>query len=596
MVIKHKEKILLTLVCALTLMIIGWYQFQTVHEKIASLLKTQSHTVSTVLDSDFNYIEAQMEYLTNQISKDPHNSEFIYMLLSAYDTKHKVNNIVSWNMFTWIDSEWNIIVDGQKGIFDKPRQIYRPYLDMTKAHPNSMHVGIPRYGAVSNRWLIPAGMGVTDKNDTYLGAVIFGFDISDLKHKMQTFVDNSKIEFYLIDKHTNDVIIPNIRKAQKDNYTITDYIPHFHDTRNDSSTFNILTKVPFYKTPLKSSNYTLVLRYNPDLLYAENISILLNTSLYVILMIVMYFALHIYKNRYFENFLEHITNSVRTALEENKFLKINESSNSCILINSMIKKYLAEHNELQNLTSIHAEEVRKNQSVRLQNVNQLKTNKIIVNIREKEYRLFATAIENIDTQIEKLNRGSDLEEGLGKIKNNIDLMRFINSDKDYDKNINITKLVDELGSIVFPELMPNRKKFIVYGVTHTNKKFYSNELLISKMLIGVFNSVRECYSDSRIVVRTELEDHFLHINISFNNEDKSINDLLINENHVQPLSEIIHSDINHAKLILKTLHGKMKIRESKGKCDINLVLINESATINYNKSRSLLQYSPQETQ
>ncbi|MCH2037168.1 MAG: cache domain-containing protein [Rickettsiales bacterium] len=596
MIKSNKEKIILVLSSILVLLAISYWQYTKHRDQIVTLLETQSHTVSTILDSDFTYIEAQMEYLTNQIIKDPDDSQYIYTLLSAYDTKHKVNNIVSWNMFTWVDSDWNIIVDGEKGIFDTPTKIYRPYLDMTKIEPSVMHVGLPRYGAVSNRWLIPAGMGVNDADGNYNGAVIFGFDISDLNHKIQTFVDNSKIEFYLVDRRNDHVIIPNKHKKDQQKFVITDYIPNYYQSSKDVSLNSLFTEPPVHQVPLEKSSYNLVLRYNPDLLYANNISAILNISGYSLLVIFMYFLLNYYKNRYFERFIGHITTSVNSALEENKLVKINESTQSGILINSLLKKYLSLKNKLKELNLTHSEEVRKNQSARLQNVNQFKTNKIVKDIREKEYKLFTNALESMDRDIIAMQRGDNIDEHLDNIVKKMKLMRFSASDPECFKTINITKLIDELGSIVFPELIPDRKKFIVYGVTHTNKKFHSSELLVTKILVGLFNSIRECYQkDARIVVRTELEDHFLHVNISFEAE-KSIQDIFISENHVQSISELLHSDINHAKHIIKTLHGKLNITENKGKCNINLVLVNESAAINYNNARSILQYLPQKVQ
>ena len=199
--------LIILLVIIATLFLAFWFSHKIYNDYLKrnmSLLHSVEKKIERIIIDDFDYAQYQMEYIANQIQQKGSDKYFIRDLLGTFRVNTKVNVAISWNMFSWVNKNKFITIDGQEGILSNPRDISnRDYLPYTISHPEEMHIGSPVYGAVSKQWIIPAGMGVLNKKGDYIGSIVFGFDIGNLIYKLESVIGSEGINFAILNKEKN---------------------------------------------------------------------------------------------------------------------------------------------------------------------------------------------------------------------------------------------------------------------------------------------------------------------------------------------------------------------------------------------------------
>jgi signal transduction histidine kinase len=169
---------------------------------IETRLESQSDRLEQTLLGDISDVNYQMHLLSKQIIQKGSAPGQVYDLLKAYRTdNNKQNNIISWNMFSWVNDGLLLTVDGDAGIIESPKDMsVRDYIPKTISEPGRIHLGKPVYGAVTGHWQIPAGMGVKDNQGKYIGAIVFGFDIEGLKYKLNQAINTEGVNFTIFNR------------------------------------------------------------------------------------------------------------------------------------------------------------------------------------------------------------------------------------------------------------------------------------------------------------------------------------------------------------------------------------------------------------
>lgn len=161
------------------------------------LLNVSDRTRKTV-SYDIDYVKYQLFYASSQISTMSGNQHKIRKLLTTFLTNvnRQVDVALTWNAFSWIDNKGKITIDGTSGILTKPIDVSkRDYLRLTPNSYNKIIFGKPIYGALSQRYIIPAGIGTFSDKGRYIGTLVFGFDIEKIVHKVEKVIDNKNISF-----------------------------------------------------------------------------------------------------------------------------------------------------------------------------------------------------------------------------------------------------------------------------------------------------------------------------------------------------------------------------------------------------------------
>lgn len=192
------------IIIGITLMLSGYVVMHTIsHEKnrIVNILKSQAGRLERTLADSYDYTEHLMRYMGNQIARENEgkNLQGVSHLLHSFKENQTLNNLLSWSTFLWMDASMNVVAEGEHGVLSEPKAMNnREYIKLLKSHPHKLHLGQPVLGIVSQVWALPAGLGVTNAANQFIGAVITGFKISELMLRLEEALTYPGISFALI--------------------------------------------------------------------------------------------------------------------------------------------------------------------------------------------------------------------------------------------------------------------------------------------------------------------------------------------------------------------------------------------------------------
>jgi signal transduction histidine kinase len=101
-------------------------------------------------------------------------------------------------IFSWINKAQMITVSNNLGVLEIPIDVSdRDYVKKSIAEPWKVHIGRPIDGRLSNKWVLPLSLGITDKNGTYFGSVVVALDANTLSEDIGRTMKDSGIRFAL---------------------------------------------------------------------------------------------------------------------------------------------------------------------------------------------------------------------------------------------------------------------------------------------------------------------------------------------------------------------------------------------------------------
>ena len=155
----------------------------------------------TIFASD--YAEYVMRQVTSLIAHNSENLHYVEDILSSFKIQSNVSNILPWNMFTWVNSKGLGVVNSEIGILPKPIDFsHHDYYPLTIIQPGVIHISQDvTNGMISHKRIISTGMGITDKNQRYLGFLLFGISVNGLVKKIRDIVYPQNIEFALLNSN-----------------------------------------------------------------------------------------------------------------------------------------------------------------------------------------------------------------------------------------------------------------------------------------------------------------------------------------------------------------------------------------------------------
>jgi signal transduction histidine kinase/CheY-like chemotaxis protein len=168
------------------------------------ILQKEAKNIKNVIVESFDYSNRINSYIGRQIAA--HGAEDLNFILYLFREADKIINtnltILSWTSFDWVNVKNLQTVNNRVGIRKNPPNMSdRRYTLHSK--PWQLTVSPPTYGDPSRVWVIPAGTGIVDKKGRFLGTIVVGFDINELRRKIQKGLDNNDISFVVLDKDLN---------------------------------------------------------------------------------------------------------------------------------------------------------------------------------------------------------------------------------------------------------------------------------------------------------------------------------------------------------------------------------------------------------
>lgn len=138
--------------------------------------------------------------------------------LKSFDRRGYIYSILS-----WITPDMNLVVSSNKGVLGKPVDISdRDYVRKAMAEPWKLHIGKPIEGRVSEQWVIPVSMGLTDATGRFIGTVMLSIDIHQLTERLKRLMRRDGISFAIVSKS----LIPLTQVAEEKDFIGTHFLAH----------------------------------------------------------------------------------------------------------------------------------------------------------------------------------------------------------------------------------------------------------------------------------------------------------------------------------------------------------------------------------
>lgn len=262
-----------------------WYTWSTYRSREnikLQTLYTQSSRVKRELLVAFDYVSHLIKFMGEKILEgDPKDlNRIAEMLQGKLITNKDVSNQFSWEMFDWSTSDKRIIVSTPYGVLKEPIDIsYRSYVHKAPKEPWVLHFDPASIGVTSGQWVIPAGMGIADKQGNFVGAISLGFSIAKLTRNIETVIDTDEVSFIMLDQDYNVVMY------SADNDLSSFRRGYFAERMKDQSVKGTSGKLPqvieygdikySYYNKLSKYPYTILLGYNKVIAAKELNEILL---------------------------------------------------------------------------------------------------------------------------------------------------------------------------------------------------------------------------------------------------------------------------------------------------------------------------------
>jgi signal transduction histidine kinase len=155
------------------------------------------------------------------------------------------------SIFSWINKSQMLTVSNNLGVLDKPIDVSdRDYVKKSIAEPWKVHIGRPIEGRLSQKWILPLSLGLTDKNGTYVGSVIVALDTDALGDNISRAMKDTGIHFAV----TNLALTLLTQSPQATQFFTTNF------------DMDALSKIDFDKTP--SGEYSRASLFNRHRIYS----------------------------------------------------------------------------------------------------------------------------------------------------------------------------------------------------------------------------------------------------------------------------------------------------------------------------------------
>ncbi len=174
----------------------------------SQILKKEALNIQKTISESFNYSNKINSYIGKQISE--HGTKDLEFILKTFKQADQIQNkntqLLSWSSFDWVNPNNRQLVNSKVGIRKSPPNMSaRQYCKKSPQKPWTLQVSFPVLGNPSESWVIPAGTGITNENGKYLGAVVVGFNLSELSSMVEQRL-NDPVSFVVLDEDMNLII------------------------------------------------------------------------------------------------------------------------------------------------------------------------------------------------------------------------------------------------------------------------------------------------------------------------------------------------------------------------------------------------------
>ena len=178
------------------LLVSAWVSIETTHNyrrEVDKQMESESLRLDRALIVQVENASYLLESVGRQIAASgTNNQEAIAQLFFSFAKTEGPKR----SNFSWINKDQMLTVSSNLGVLPKPIDVSdRDYLKKSIAEPWKVHIGRPIDGRMSQKWVLPMSLGLTDSNGTYAGSVIVALDTGALAEDIGKTLKDSGVRF-----------------------------------------------------------------------------------------------------------------------------------------------------------------------------------------------------------------------------------------------------------------------------------------------------------------------------------------------------------------------------------------------------------------
>jgi two-component system sensor histidine kinase ChiS len=176
---------------------VAWSSYEDESKRILHELNLEADRIDRTLEREITSTSYLLNAIGHQLMiTDPADHRKIAKILQNYHANSRV-----FAVWSWADANQNIVVSSNKGVLEKPINISdRDYVHKAALDPWQFQIGSPIEGRVSNRWVIPVSIGVTDDTGKYLGSLTASLDIQSITDEISHLIKRDGVSFAIVSK------------------------------------------------------------------------------------------------------------------------------------------------------------------------------------------------------------------------------------------------------------------------------------------------------------------------------------------------------------------------------------------------------------
>lgn len=196
-----RDFVLIALVIIIALGVVSlWVSldtYETHSESIVADMDTEANRIDRSLISQIENASYVLESLARQVSQQgPENLSMTSSLLRSFTNQSRPEDV-----FAWVDGAQQIAITSHRGILSKPVDVSdRDYIKKALAEPWKVQIGRPVQGRVTDTWVLPICLGMTDYKGNHVGAVLAILDITALTRTLEKEIHKKAISFAILSR------------------------------------------------------------------------------------------------------------------------------------------------------------------------------------------------------------------------------------------------------------------------------------------------------------------------------------------------------------------------------------------------------------
>ncbi len=198
---------LIFLVFISVLLCIGWKTSDLSKKFVQENLIFAAHSINQNIGNSIEYSENKLRFVANLVVEQnlENNYEELYKLFkllpASTDAKLKL-----WSYIGWTDNH-HITRLNNTGILNSPIDInFRPFMKELPKKPFILNFSFSDQSIINKRKVIPAAMGINNKNGQYIGSITTAIVIENIEAYINSIVKNKNIHYAFINLIDNKMV------------------------------------------------------------------------------------------------------------------------------------------------------------------------------------------------------------------------------------------------------------------------------------------------------------------------------------------------------------------------------------------------------